>query len=226
MVDEYLTDDEQAEALKSWWRDNWAWVLSGVVVGLGLLVGWQYYQRYTAQRADAASSAIEEFAKVQASDKARAEVLFKDLTDKYAATPYAVQAQLLQAQNAVDSNDLPRAEAALRAVMADSKDPELVLIAKLRLARVLIEQGKPDDAMALLDIEAASAFAAQAHEVRGDALYAKQDLSGARSEYQAALKAFKSSEAADTSLLELKLLDVGGVPTADTSVAADKASAK
>lgn len=226
MVDEYLTDDEQAEALKSWWRDNWAWVLSGIVVGLCLLIGWQYYQRYTAQRAEAASAALDQFAAAQVNDKAKAAALFKDLTDKYAATPYAMQAQLLQAQNAVASNDLPRAEAALRIVMADSKDPELAQIAKLRLARVLLEQGKPDDALALLDVEGTSAFAAQAHEIRGDALYAKQDLSGARSEYQAALTAFKSDEVADTSLLALKLSDVGGTPTADTNVEADKASAK
>jgi predicted negative regulator of RcsB-dependent stress response len=107
MVDEFLTDDEQGEALKTWWRENWAWVLSGVVIGLCLLGGWQYYQRFKIQRAEAAAEALDQFAATQVSDKAKAETLFKDLTDKYAATPYAMQAQLLQAQNAMNSNDLP-----------------------------------------------------------------------------------------------------------------------
>lgn len=215
MVDEYLTDDEQGEALKTWWRENWAWVLSGVVIGLCLLGGWQYYQRFKIKRAEAAAEVLDQFAAAQVSDKAKAETLFKDLTDKYAATPYATQAQLLQAQNAVDSNDFARAETALRAVMA-GKDPELAQVAKLRLARVLIEQGKADEALTLLDVTSAGAFVAQVHEVRGDALYAKQDQNGARGEYEAALAAYKSDSGADVSLLELKLLDLGGAVAAAT----------
>lgn len=220
MVEEYLTDDEQAEALKTWWRENWAWVLSGVVIGLCLLGGWQYYQRYKIKRAEAAAQTLDQFAAAQGSDKAKAEVLFKDLTDKYAATPYAMQAQLLQAQNAVDSNDFARAEAALRIVMADSKDPELAQIAKLRLARVLIEQGKADDALALLEVAKAGAFAAEAHELRGDALYAKKDESGARAEYETALAVYKTS-GGDVSLLELKLLDLGGASASTTGAAVE-----
>lgn len=225
MVEEYLTDDEQAEALKTWWRENWAWVLSGVVLGLCLLAGWQYYQRYKVQRAEAASSALDQFATAQVNDKAKAEMLFKDLTDKYSATPYAMQAQLLQAQQAVDTNDFAKAETALRVVMTDSKDPELAQVAKLRLARVLIEESKFDDALALLDVAKAGGFAGQVHEVRGDALYAKQDLAGARSEYEAALTAYKTDNGADVSLLELKLQDLGAATNA-TSNTASKASAQ
>lgn len=214
MVDEYLTDDEQGEALKAWWRDNWAWVLSGIVVGLGLLVGWQYYQRYQRQQAEAASAALEQLAQAQVSDQSKAATLLKDFTGKYSATPYAMQAQLLQAQSAVDAGDLAAAETALRTVMADSKDPELAQVARLRLARVLTEQGKPDDALTLLDLANAGAFVAAVHELRGDALYAKQDEAGARTEYAAALTAYKADSGADASLVELKLQDLGGAPDA------------
>lgn len=214
MVDEYLTDDEQGEALKAWWRDNWAWVLSGIVVGLGLLVGWQYYQRYQRQQAESASAALEQLAQAQVSDKSKAATLLKDFTGKYSATPYAMQAQLLQAQSAVDAGDLAAAETALRTVMADSKDPELAQVARLRLARVLTEQGKPDDALTLLDVANAGAFVAAMHELRGDALYARQDEAGARTEYAAALTAYKADSGADASLVELKLQDLGGAPDA------------
>lgn len=225
MVDEYLTDDEQAEALKTWWRENWAWVLSGIVVGVCLLVGWRYYLNYTEQRAAGAAKALDLFAAAQVNDKARADSLFKELTDQYSTTPYATQAQLLQAQQAVDANDLPRAETALRAVIADSKDAELVQIAKLRLARVLIEQGKSDAALAMLEVAKAGAFAAQVHEIRGDALYAKQDLAGARAEYDSALAAYKADGQTDVSLLEYKLQDLGGAVTAaGPAVAGDKVS--
>jgi len=226
MVDEYLTDDEQAEALKTWWRENWAWVVSGIVLGIGLLSGWSYYQRSTTQKSESAAAALDEFANVQANDKAKADTLFKQLTEDYKSTPYAMQAQLLQAQQAVEANDLPRAEAALRIVMGDSKDPELAQIAKSRLARVLIEEGKSDEALALLDVAKAGAFAAQFHEVRGDALYAKHDLAGARGEYEAALAAYKADGQADTSLLEYKLQDVSGTAVAVDAAVENKASAK
>jgi predicted negative regulator of RcsB-dependent stress response len=227
MVEEYLTDDEQGEALKTWWRENWAWVLSGIAIGLCLLGGWQYYQSFKIQRAETAAEVLDQFSEAQVNDKAKADTLLNEFTDKYAATPYAMQARLLQVQHAVNSNDLAAAETALRAVIADSKDAELAQVAKLRLARVLIEQGKADEALTLLDTAKAGAFVAQVHEIRGDALYAKQDQNGARGEYEAALAAFKSDTGADVTLLELKLSDLGGtIAAATTATDASKVSAQ
>ncbi|MGD9841800.1 MAG: YfgM family protein [Steroidobacteraceae bacterium] len=226
MADEYLTDDEQAEVLKSWWRENWAWVLSGIVLGLALLVGWQYYQRYTLQRASAAAEALYQYAGAIAVDQPKAATLFNELTEKYKATPYSQQAQLLKAMYAVDSNDLAGAETALRTAMADRKDPELAQVATQRLARVLIEQGKHDEALALLDTSKASGFVAQAHEIRGDALLAKQDQAAAIAEYQAALTAYQSDSTVDTSLLEIKLADLGASAAAEPATVMAEASTK
>src|SRR5882757_1483463 len=205
MVDDYLSEDEQAEALKLWWRDNWAWVVAGIVVGLALLSGWQYYQRYKTQRSEAAATALDQLAAAQFGDKAKADSLLQDLTNKYSATPYADQARLLKAQSAIDTGDFDAAAIQLRAVMTDAKDKQLRPIAKLRLVRVLIQQHKEDEALTLLDVANAGAFVAQTHEIRGDALFAKNDLSGARAEYQSALGAYKSDAQADVSLLQLKL---------------------
>ena len=78
----------------------------------------------------------------------------------------------------------------MRAVADESKDAELAQVARLRVARLLIQQGKHDEALKLLDVEKAGAFAAQVHEIRGDAQVAKGDRdSGARAEYAAALAA-------------------------------------
>jgi predicted negative regulator of RcsB-dependent stress response len=69
--------------------------------------------------------------------------------------------------------------------MNDSKDSELRHVARLRLARVQIDQGKPDDAISTLAAAEPGRFAVRYHEVRGDALYAKNDAAGAVREYQA-----------------------------------------
>ena len=217
MVDEFMNDDDQAKVLKNWWRENWLWMLAGIILGLGILFGWQYYQRYTIERAEAAGSKLNQFAAALFSDKAKAALLLNELNTKYKSTPYAAQAQLLQAQRAVETEDLVGAETALRAAIASSKDEQLVQVATLRLARVLIELNKYDEALKLLDVSKAGAFAAQSHEVRGDALVAKQDKAAAITEYQAALTAYEGIEGADTSLLTLKLADLGGANPAASS---------
>jgi predicted negative regulator of RcsB-dependent stress response len=40
MVEDYLSDREQEEALRAWWRDNWRWILGGIALGVALLFGW------------------------------------------------------------------------------------------------------------------------------------------------------------------------------------------
>ena len=87
-----------------------------------------------------------------------------------------------------------------------SKDRDLGQIARLRLARVQIGQGKTDAALATLgDAAGAGAFAARYHEVRGDALYAKGDKAGALAEYRSAQTA---DPATDAQLLSLKIADL------------------
>lgn len=212
-MEDYLSEDEQAEALKNWWRENWMWVLSGVVLGLGILGGWQFYQRQQTQRAEGASTLMTQYAAALAGkDTAKSDQLFKQIEGKYGATPYADQARLLQARTQVEAGDFDKAAATLRTVADKTKDEELAKVAKLRLARVLAQQGKYDEALTLLDPAKAGAFAAQVHEIRGDVYFAKNDVVQARASYQAALAAAGRESAGSRELLELKLQDLGDAP--------------
>jgi predicted negative regulator of RcsB-dependent stress response len=74
--------------------------------------------------------------------------------------------------------------------------------------------------LTLLDVTNAGALVAETHEIRGDALFAKNDVNGARAEYQSALDAYKSDAQADVSLLQLKLTDLGVAPDASAGTAA------
>ena len=219
MVD-YLSEEEQAEALKNWIRQNWSYVLLGIALGLALLTGWRYFQSYTTNRGEAAAELFREYVGAyDANDQAKLDALFKQLDSKYAASPYADQVRLLQAQRHVGAGEFDKAAADLRAVADHSKDDELAKIAKLRLARVLIQQQHYDDAIKLLDVDKAGAFEAQVREAKGDALLAKGDQAQARKEYQAALAA--AGDAGETRrLLELKLQDLDTEPAAATAQAA------
>jgi predicted negative regulator of RcsB-dependent stress response len=204
---EDLSDLEREEQLRRWWSDNWLWILGGIVLGLGALAGWQYWQksRLLASEKDEASyiAVIESLGK---NDRDAAVRTADELRTQRPKSPYADQADLALARSAVDRREFDDAAKRLRRVADSSRDPELRLIAQSRLARVLAEQGKHDEALALLDVGKAGAFAPVFHEIRGDVLAAKGDAAGARKEYDTALTDAGSAEAAglDRNFIELK----------------------
>ena len=209
MTEEYLTDDEQLEAVKRLAVEYAPWLLGGVLVGAALFFGIRYFQSYTNERAYRAASEFGAMTNaLEANDHAKSRQIADSLIKEYANSPYADQAQLTLARLDVEEGQLDKAIASLTQVMDDSKDSELRLIARLRLARVLTDQGKADEAIKTLATPMPAAFAARYHEVRGDAYFAKKDIPGAINEYQAALGAADTS-GINGALLELKIQDLG-----------------
>jgi predicted negative regulator of RcsB-dependent stress response len=214
MVEDYLTDRDQEEALRNWWRENWKWILAGVVLGLGLLAGYQYWQTHRGRKADAAHKVHADFQQALATDVEQAGRLLTDLAGSHEKSAYTQAARLQLAKHHVEAGRFDDAIKELRQVADTSRDAELAQVARLRMARLLVQTGKHDEALQLLDAEKAGAFAAQVREVRGDALVAKGDAQGARAEYAAALSAEAKGDI-DRATVELKLRDVGGeVPAA------------
>jgi predicted negative regulator of RcsB-dependent stress response len=212
MAEEYLTDDEQLEAVKRLAVEYAPWLLGGVLVGAALFFGIRYFQSYTNEQAYKAATQFGAMTNaLEANDHARSRQIADGLLKDYASSPYADQARLILARLDVDDGRLDKAVAPLTQVMDGSKDTELRQIARLRLARILIDQGKADEAIKTLAAPMPAAFAARYHEVRGDAYFAKKDTSDALSEYQAALGAADAS-GINAALLELKIQDLGAGP--------------
>ena len=207
MAEEYLTDDEQLEAVKRAFTEYAPWILGGVVLGVG---GWYGLQHYKSHKNEVALRAADRFsqmtAALQMNDPKKSLQIADGLVKDFPNSPYADQAQLTVARIDVESGKSADAVAPLTQVMNNSKDTELKQIARLRLARVLIDQGKPDDAIKLLAAGTPASFAGRYHEVRGDALYSKKDIPGAIAEYNAALGA--SDGGAEAAMLQLKLADL------------------
>jgi predicted negative regulator of RcsB-dependent stress response len=207
MAEEYLTDDEQLEAVKRAFTEYAPWILGGVVLGVG---GWYGYQHYQSHKNEVAFRAADQFSQMtvalQMNDSKKSLQIADGLIKDFPNSPYADQAQLTIARLDVESGKSADAVAPLTQVMNNSKDAELQQIARLRLARVLIDQSKPDDAIKLLAAGTPASFAGRYHEIRGDALYSKKDIPGAIAEYNAALGV--SEGGADAAMLQLKLADL------------------
>src|SRR5580765_9074819 len=83
-------------------------------------------------------------------DRSQAMLTLGQLEREHAKSPYTDQARLLAARLYVEGNEADKAAAELSAVAEHSQDRELATVARERLARVQISQGKADAALTTL----------------------------------------------------------------------------
>ncbi|HET7811194.1 MAG TPA: tetratricopeptide repeat protein [Steroidobacteraceae bacterium] len=207
---------EQYERFKAWIRANSLWIVVGVAIGAAGWGGWKWYWERRDLQAETAATRYEEMIDAFGrNDRTRGLTIADDLNREYAWTPYAALANLMAARVHVEANELDKAAASLKAVMDKASDPELRMVARMRLARVQSAQKKFDEALATLKVDEPGDFATRLADVRGDVLFAKGDREGALREYLAA-RTGDAKDSVDTELLDLKIRDLGGTPPAAT----------
>jgi len=203
-VADYNNEDEQLEALKQWWKENGAAVIAGIVLGAGALFGWKFWQDYQVEQAEAASAIYAEM-RVEGADVDTRVAGAETLKSDYARGPYAALAALEAAAALVEAGRLADAEAQLRWAMDSARMPEVAEVARLRLAQVVVAQGRAQDVLDLLKTELPEAYAGLVDELRGDAYRLLGDVEAARRAYdRALLNAGSRSE-----YLQLKRDDLG-----------------
>jgi predicted negative regulator of RcsB-dependent stress response len=214
-VDDLLTEQQQAEQVKGWLRQNGIFLAAGVVLGLGALFGWNQWNRYQERQAEEASAVYETFLKsVRAGQFEQAEAGMATLAGEYGSSPYADQGRLAMARLSLDQGKADKAAEYLQQVANTATSEEFRNIARLRLARVLIFQEKYDEALKALPDPGSTAFAPAFHDVRGDVYYAMGKQAEARSEYEQALNSDASSPVIDRIYVQAKLDDLGGAAAA------------
>ena len=210
MVDEYLSEREQADQLRQWLHENWLWLVAGIVLGLGSVFGYRWWNAHQFARSQEAelqfSSMLDALARNQREEGLK---IAGKITAEYTDTPYADQALLVLARLDTESGDLDAAAATLKQVMDSTRDPELALVARLRLARVELAKGSYDDALATLTAANNPAVAARVAELRGDVMMERgkpADALLAYREAQSAAEQGKSGDGlVDQELLRLKI---------------------
>lgn len=207
-MDIYASDEEKAEAIKQWWRDNGRSVVAGVVLGVAAIFGFRYWMNYQQVQTEQAAVMYQQASiQLNQTEVAEAEATVDMLMQDYGASTYAVFAALEMAQNKLAAGDAEAAADYLNWVSEEAKLESHRALARLRLARVYFSQDKMDEALAVIETAESQAFGSLFSELKGDIKLAQGDTSAAEMAYQAALAQVSPGEPRQA-LLEIKLDDV------------------
>ena len=206
-MDDLLSEKEQIDKMRAWWSDYGWYVIGGIVLGAAILFGINYYQSQSVAEEIAASALYDELTEhVTGGNLEAAEAAAAELDGEYGNSSYAAQSKLAMARLYMDKNrDQDSAEALNGLLAMDGFEP-LKHVARVRLAKILLYQGKPEEVLSLLEGQDNAAFAARYAEERGDAFVALGRYDDARAAYQAALD--EAQPTVDQGLIQLKLMDL------------------
>lgn len=204
----YRSEEEQIDQIRRWWSEYGRSVIAGVIIALVGILGWQQWNAYQDRQEMAAAAAYQALlADLGDDNTAAAKSRAEQLQNEHENSVYAVLAAFQMAGRYVENDDLPAAAQVLRWVLEHSPEPVLQTIARLRLARVLLGSGDAGKALDVAKPVPEDGFAGPFRELLGD-------IHTARSERDAAIKAYRAALAAGVNtrrrgLIQAKLNDLG-----------------
>lgn len=213
------SEQEQLDQLKDFWKRYGNLITWVLILALGGFAAFQGWQRYQVGQATKAAVLYDELDKaVQALDADKAARVFADIQERYPSTTYAAQAGLLASKLQFDLDRKDAARASLDWVAAEAAEKEYRIVAQLRLAGMLLDDKKYDEALARLPVDAPPAFAALVADRRGDILLAQDKTDEARAAFKAAYDAMDPT-LDYRRLVEAKLTALGGAAAAAPAAA-------
>ncbi|GAW85643.1 conserved hypothetical protein [Bathymodiolus platifrons methanotrophic gill symbiont] len=211
----YDTEEEQVAALKDWWKANGTSVITGIVMAVIIVGGWNFWQSYQQDKMSSASSLYEQLIKAGKANKLESvDKIANKLNNAYGSTAYASYALLFQAKAKVEQQDLNAVKELLEKALVTSDDAELKHVARTRLIRVLLALQEYEPGLQIIaDVDQSSlgGFEAVYEELKGDLYVAMERVGEARTAYQAALTAGQSSPLLQFKLDDLTSADTPGV---------------
>lgn len=207
-MDIYASDEEKAEEIKRWWRENGLSVVAGIVLGVAVIFGGRYWLNYQDAQAEQASLLYQQLAGSLAAEQPdEALELASQLMQDYTRTPYAVFAALEMGKQAAEQGDNSAARDYLSWVIEQARLGAHSELARLRLARLELAENNHEAALMLVQTSRSEAYRSLFAEVEGDIHRARGERKQAHAAYQRALMASRSDDARQM-LLQIKRDDV------------------
>jgi predicted negative regulator of RcsB-dependent stress response len=215
-----LQEQEQLEDLKAFWKQYGNLITWVLVLALGAYAawnGWNYYLREQGAKAGSLYDEIDRAA--EALDSERATRIFADMKERYPRAVFTQQAGLVAARVAAEKGQSEAARESLDWVAQSGGEAEYRSIAKLRLAGLMLDLKRYEEALKLLDSIDGAEFVALASDRRGDILLAQGKSEEAKAAYQKAWAAMEP-KLDYRRIVEAKLTVLGASPVATGASAA------
>jgi predicted negative regulator of RcsB-dependent stress response len=207
-----LEEQEQLDQLKAFWKQYGnliTWLLIAALGSYAAWNGWNWWQRDQAIKAGAMYDELERAAQVGDADKAGR--VFADMKERFPRTAFTEQGGLLAARAQFEKGQIDKARGTLAWVSENAREAEYQTIARLRLAGVLLDEKKYDEALKQLDEAKAKEFEALVADRRGDILLAQGKKDEAKAAYTSAWKAMDPG-LQYRRLIDAKLTALGAAP--------------
>ncbi len=204
-----LEEQEQIDEIKAWWKE-YRWLIL-LVVGVAAatfagIQGWRVYQ--AKQSLESGELYTQLHAAATAHEHKKVRDIAQILSEQYPRTAYASFAALAAARAAVDDGDTAAAKTHLQWVVEHGRDEETRDVARLRMAAVLLDEKKYDEALKALEAKHTESLTALYADLKGDVLVAQGKPAEARAAYQLALDK-SDARSAYRPLIQLKLDALG-----------------
>ena len=203
----YENEHDQVDAVKRFFAENGKALVVGVILGVGALVGWRYWNSHQVDSARESSAAYENAVSSLSSGKPEALAA----AQKFAAetkNTYGAFASLELAQQFVDKNDLQNAEKQLQQGLTAASDDNLKSVINMRLARVQLQLKQPDAALKTLDAVKGEGWTAIVADLRGEILLSKGDKQGAKAAWEAGAKSDASPALSEMMRMKINNLSI------------------
>ena len=208
-MDELLSEKEQIQYIRDWWRENRFYIFIFGALVIGGVAGTSAWKT-SVENDQLMASSLYESLKDEISENnleagtVIAEGIYADHNDSI----YADQARLAMAYFYMSQSRDEDAANELRQLIIDSENHELALIGRMRLAKILLYQSKYQEVLDLLEGNVGHAFETKYSELIGDAYYGLEDYQSAEFAYMSSLQNTGAPQVIDAALVQMKINDL------------------
>ncbi|MXZ43776.1 MAG: tetratricopeptide repeat protein [Gammaproteobacteria bacterium] len=206
---DFLTEEEQAARLQKLWRDYGLIVVLALLVGIGAVVGWNYFQKSQLQAKEDAAYEFQMFL-IERGLEGDLDAFVEEMAKTRAGARYVPMTLLYRAKDAVEAAEYESALAFLEDALVKSKDKILDDLINVRIARIQMQLQQDDAALVTL-AKVGEDYKFIVLELTGDIYRAKENYAEAVSAYEQAME--QTTSGIDRERLQLKITLMPGETT-------------
>lgn len=206
-MSELLTDEERAEQLKKWIKEYGMAVVLALVLGIGGVIGWNYYQDYSVGVDEGASDAFADYLESRGLGLPIDEHV-ELIESEYGHSGYVLLLYLYQAKDAVADEDYGSALKILQKAQDVGSGTSLEDLISIRIAKVLYQLERQQEALNVLQSLGSGQFQSLALELQGDIYRSMSEFEDARKSYIASIEALPEEFSPDILKQKLGVLPV------------------